>query len=351
MTRRKLSYLYPKEKKVSFTLIAKKHIEYLKKYCLEIHEADVNNFKKEDVGEVTLVHPMFYPLVDDPRRYRTLMRYADVLIGFDVCDTDKISPLSAYVSSLFDLVIVPSSFCREVYKKSGVLSNVIVLPHGVSSLWLRPKREPRDPDLIKLSKFKGKKILFFLWHSGFRKGADIVAEAFSRIVKEFKDVYLIVKMSGIIDPFVQYMYHIPNVIIFNKWFEEDDLIDLYDLCDIVVVPSRGGGFEQNALEGLVRKKIVVVSSWGSFNDYCRSCIKIINRKNVKLFVGDPRANIIHCGFGVDPDPVDLYRKLKHVLLNFDYWRKRFEDISESIRRVYTWNKICHRLYMILSKYV
>jgi len=239
----RITYMYPRRKRVSFTIVAKKHIKELRRRGLDIHEADIHAFNKDDIGVLTLVHPIFYPLIDSPRSYRTILRHSDKLIGFDVCDTDRISHLASYVANLFDCVIVPSTFCKEVYRRSGVFIDIEVLPHGVDDVFLREPREPRDKDVRRIYELKGRKILFFLWHSGFRKGADVVADAFSRLTKEFDNVYLIVKLAGILDPFVQFLYNIPNVILFNKWLDDEDLVDLYDACDIVVVPSRGGGFE------------------------------------------------------------------------------------------------------------
>ena len=344
----KLTYMYPMRKRVSFTLIAKKHIAQLRKRGVEVVEADIHSFTPRQLSPLTLVHPVFYPLIDSPQSYRTIIRHADCLVGFDVCDTDKISPLAAYVANLFDLILVPTSWCKQVYQRSGVISRVDVLPHGVDEVFLREPREPKDPDVKKIHEMKGRKILFFLWHSGFRKGADVVAEAFARLVKEFNDVYLIVKIAQLWDPLLQYMFHLPNVVIFNKWLSDEDLVDLYDACDIVVCPSRGGGFELNALEGLARGKIVIVSQWGAFDDYAKECLRVASKSTIDLFLGDHIAKTIHCGKGVDPDPVDLYNKLKLVLGLYDSFKAKFERLSIIVKRAFTWDAIGERLFKMLK---
>jgi len=344
----RVTYLYPKRKRLSFTIVAERHIEQLRKRGVEVHEADIHAFTSKDLSDVTLVHPIFYPLIDSPFRYKLLIRYGNRLAGFDVCDTDRITPLAAYVANLFDLVIVPTSFCARVYKSSGVMTRVEVLPHGIDSEFLREPREPRDPDVRKVYELRGTKILFFLWHSGMRKGADVVAEAFARLVKEFRDVYLIVKIAGLWDPLLQFMYSIPNVKIFNKWLSTDDLVDLYDSVDIVVVPSRGGGFELNALEALARGKITVVSSWGAFDDYCKLCERVRSRKALDLFLGDRVAKTIHCGKGVDPDPNDLYVKLKYAIEHRDLLEVKYRRLAEDVRRNYSWDRVGERLYSLVK---
>jgi len=348
---RKLTYIYPIRQNVSFRRVARYHIRELRRHGVEVVEKDIKMFTEDDIGEVTVLHPIFYPLTGSPKRLRWLVKKASTLIGFDVCDTNRISRLAAYISNMFDMVILPSTFCKHVYRYSGVYTRLEVLPHGIDSIFLRPPRDPKDPDVKKVAEKKGTKILFFLWHSGFRKGSDVVAEAFSRIVKEFKDVYLIVKLCGILDPFIEFMMYIPNVVLFNKWLSDDDLVDLYDVCDIVVVPSRGGGFELNALEGLARGKIVITSQWGAFQDYCKECLQVGTRRLVDLFMGDPNAKLIHDGKGVDPDPDDLYQKLKYAITMKDTLSKKYERIAEYVRRNYTWERIGERLVALLKPFL
>jgi len=343
--------MYPIDQRVSFRLIAKKHVELLRNFGIEVIERNVRHFTHHHVGEVTIVHPMFYPLVSTPWKMKWLIKKAKYLIGFDVCDTDRISNLASFVANMFDLVSVPCKFCKNVYRFSGVITQIEVLPHGVDDVFFREHREPNDPDLKRIASYRGRKILFFLWHSGFRKGADIVADAFARIVKEFGNVYLIVKTSELIDPFTQFLMHIPNVIFFNKWLSEDDLVDLYDICDIVVVPSRGGGFELNALEGLARGKIVVVSQWGSFDDYCKECLRVTTKNLIDLFMGDCQAKMIHSGKGVNPDSFDLYQKLKYALQMYDVLLKRFKVLQRVVRENYNWKTIGKQLYDMVRPFL
>jgi len=347
----KATYLYPKNQTISFTLIARKHIEILRNAGWEIIEGEVNFIEKAEILPITFVHPMFYPLATGPRSYRRLLKYADTLIGFDVADTDKISPLAAYVASQFDLIFVPTKAIADIYKRSGVISKIRVLPHGIDEKWLRPPREPKHPKIKSIAKLKGKKLLFFLWHSGYRKGADVVAEAFARLVKEFDNVYLILKMTKNPDPFLQFLYALPNVIVIPEWMDEEDLIDLYDVCDIVLVPSRGGGFEVNALEGLARRKIVIVSRWGAFDDYAKDALRVSTKKAVNIFIGDKRANVIHCGYGIDPDPQDLYQRIKYAITMEEVVRKRYWDIWENVRMNYTWDVIGKRFINLLKKHL
>jgi len=346
-----ITYLYPIKQRISFTLIAEKHIKQLRDRGINVRVADIHNFRDEELSHVTLVHPILYPLISSPKHYRRLYKHCEKLIGFDVADTDKLSPLAAYVVSTFDLVFVPAHFIKLVYLRSGALTRIEVLPHGVDDIFFREAREPKHEKIREIQRLKGTKFLFFLWHSGYRKGADVVAEAFTRLAKENSNVYLIVKMCRNPDPFVQFLLANDRTIILDEWLSEDDLVDLYDVCDVVLVPSRGGGFELNALEAMARGKITIVSDWGAFNDYAKNCVRVTSKGVVDLFIGDRRAKVIHSGKGANPDPQDLYEKMKYVLLMKSTLEKRFKKMSKFVKNNYTWNVVGEKLFNYIKPFL
>jgi len=347
----KVTYIYPIKHRVSFTLVARQHVKYLRQWGIEIEEVDEREIKPEKLNKVTIVHPIFYILYSNHAKVlRVLIENTETLIGFDVCDTNHISPLASYTASQFDVVCVPTTYTKEVFLKSGVMTHIEVIPHGVDEIFLRKDVQPKDDDVKRISELRGFKVLFFLWHSGFRKGADVVANAFARLAKKYNNVYLIVKCVDIIDPFTQFLFFVPNTIFIFKWLSLEDLVALYDAVDLVVVPSRGGGFEINALESLCREKPVIVSEWGAFNDYCSNCIKVRTRKLVKTFEFDPLSKWIHDGYGVDPDPIDLAEKIEYVMNNYDDVIKHYKPIFENAKK-YTWENVTKKLYDLLKRYI
>ena len=345
-----LTYMYPKRKRVSFTVIAEHHIRELRRLGWQVREVDVHNVKEWEIEGNVVIHPLFYTSLDQPKLFRLVLRRAKTVIGFDVADTSHISNLAAYAASLTDAVVVPSNYSRTVFARSGVLAPVYVVPHGVDDVFLRDAREPSDDEIRELARMKCFKILFFLWHSGFRKGADVVAEAYAKVAKK-RNVCLIVKGAGFPDPFLEYFQFLPNVTVISRWLSKDDLVDLYDAVDLVVVPSRGGGFELNALEALARRKPVIVSSWPAFDDYCKTCLRVTSRGTVELFKGDPVAKKVHDGAGVNPDPGDLAQKIVYVIDNYDSVMRRYESVFKTVRSFFTWRVIGKTLSNLLERLI
>jgi hypothetical protein len=100
----------------------------------------------------------------------------DQLIAVDVCDSDRMSTVAVELLNLADKVVVPSTFCKQVYEASGVKRQVYIVPHGVDPEWYETENvwdtrpvSSINPMLIELLLYKLKKgkrlLLFWLWHS------------------------------------------------------------------------------------------------------------------------------------------------------------------------------------------
>ena len=278
-----------------------------------------------------LVHPIFYIFQERRRAIQRLRRGHGHIGGFDLADTDKISPFASTTANEIDLIMVPSECSKETFIRSGVKTRVEVVPHGVNEeLYSSPKGHlhliPRD----------GVKILFFFLHSELRKGADIVRVVMKRILSERPDVRFILKTGAMND-----LCNLPRTTWITQWLSELDLIRLYDACDIVFAPSRGGGFEINVLEGLARGKVVVTSDWPAIQEYAaRYAITIeSDGTKVKPLSGNP----IHIGYGANPHVNQSYELMNYALDNLEYLKKKAEKYAPEIRKKYSWKKTARRI--------
>ena len=342
---KRISYIYPLNSTHSFHIVAVNHIRYLKDKHLsddqhiEIEEIDwseLSNIYWNEKRNV-LIHPFMYPFasaesfIQNSKNFARLLAMKNKIGGFDVADSDRISKSAADLINKIDLMMVPSSFVKDVYIKSGVTIPVEVLPHGISDEFLSDNITDTDNNkIIKLRKMKEKDkilILYFLIHSGHRKGADLVKKVMRRIQKKFKDVYLVVRSKN-----CSYFSEIRSVCV-DSWLSDDDLVALYDSCDICLSPSRGGGFELNALEAASRGIPTLVPNGGCFLDLINYFIPIdIGDKVTQSLPGNP----IHTGFGCDVDKDDFEAKLTDVINRLDYWKEHFSDNTKEIREKYSW---------------
>jgi len=240
-------YVYPQWHTVSFTLVSHKHIEQLKKY-FRLYAIDELAFPYRDIfcKPVCVIHPYFFIVQRNPQRFLYMLEKFKAVIGIDVADTDMIGRVGVQLANLANCMIVPSTFCKFAYERSGVKVPIHVVPHGLSKAYYDPRKLPTDKYLKHLLELKRKRnyiyVLFFLIHSGERKGVDLVYDVMREIVKMYNNVKLIVKI-GVMNEYHKRIVESMGGFIFSKFLNEHNLIALYDMCDIYPLFSRGGGFE------------------------------------------------------------------------------------------------------------
>ncbi len=387
-----ISYIHQIYSRSSFNIVSSNHIKYLRmakddlvttgsiltdsSKDIEIQEIDwsmLENIALENNVNV-LLHPILH-LSGSPGQFSQnsgiFSRLLDIkhkIGGFDVADSDKMSSFSVEIFNKLDLIMVPSNWSREAYVNSGVKSPVEVLPHGISDKFSdnntvtmsdkiteaineitedvneTTKTINKNTTKIKELKEHGNiLILYFMLHSSYRKGADLVTEVMKRIQSKSKNVYLVFKSPGVL------ARECPGVngIGLRDWINEDDLRSLYDSCDICICPSRGGGFELNALEASSRGIPTLVPNGGCFLDYIDYLIPVdLSNKKIKLFDGNP----IHVGNGFEVDIDDFEEKLTDTINNLEKYKSQFRRNSKGIRDKLSWRSTAKTLEEYLRKY-
>jgi len=350
-------YVYPRFKSVSFSLISRQHIKYLSKK-IKIHEVDeeaLDNLqwlKRRNI----LLHPILYSVIGDQvsqfevrqKRLQRLLRVKRKLGGFETADSNKISKVAVDALNNLDLIIVPSTFAQMAFKVSGVQVPIEVVPHGLNDAMLT-ENGITDPAILKIKRIKEEKnaklVLYFLLHSEYRKGADIALEALRFIQRKHQNVYLVLRSQGGKDKILEEFRKLRTIEI-TSWLKDDVLRQLYDVCDVLIVPSRGGGFELNALEGIARGLPTIVPNAGCFKDYLDFCIPVNITDRPKIFTDNP----IHIGTGWEVSVDDLAYTLSNVLEELDYFKQIAKSNAIIARDRYNWGVICEKLYEVLNKY-
>ncbi len=320
----------------SWGVVSEHHIEELPKFGWNVHSILMSDLITRGVGtkdSVGIIQPVFSVFQNNYVHIGRLKTFHRRVCGFDVADTDALHPSAVAMANHMDLLMVPSEQSKRVYVNSGVKTRVEAVPHGVGPLFSSPDTAP-----LHLVPKDGVKILFFFLHSYLRKGHDIVQSVMARLFRERSDIRLIVKGG---DPVVQNQ----RTTTVPGWLREGDLVHLYDACDILFAPSRGGGFELNILEAMARGLPVATSDWPTIQEYTEGhAVTINSRGMVKPLPGDP----IHIGYGVDPDPEDAYLKLEYMIENLEELKKKAMAYAPLVRSKYSWSNSAKRIVQCLE---
>ena len=339
-------YVYPMWHKVSFTLIAEKHLEYMTKW-LRMERIDELAFPHitPHSRPIVFVHPYFFIMMRASKFISRKLHLYGALIGIDVADSDHITNLAVSMTNYAYAMIVPSNFAKHAYVRSGVTIPVHVVPHGLDPEWYsKPKEKPRYfTDIAKIKEAKGLKlILFFLWHSDYRKGWDLVFEFYRLLRRERKDVVMVLKTGDANSPQAA-QCKLLGCIHISGWLTEDQKMELYDLADLYPLFSRGGGFELNGLEAIARGVITIAAKWGSWDDYLPQWALLPSRQCPYVL----RDNPVHDGRGVEVI-VDRAVDFAHTVLdNLDEYRAKLQDHVESyVINKFRWDVVAKQLYEI-----
>jgi len=351
-------YVYPFFKHVSFSAIGNEHVKQLKKY-FRIEIIDEIAFPSILIATYPLVllHPYFYPVQKFERKIRRQRSKIAGLIGIDVADTDHLTKYAVGLTKYADALIVPSKHARNVYARSGVRKPIYVVPHGVREEYLRlEKTKPETfEELAKLKEERKLKLLLsYIVHSPYRKGLDLLLAIYAKLLKERGDVLLVLKTAMGVGYFLESIEKIGAVLehhmdgkVHMGWLTEKQKIELFDLCDLFLLTSRGGGFEHPPLEGLARGLPVIGAKGGAWEDYLPEWLLVESKKSGKIFKENP----IHDGCGVEISIDKAVNKAHRILNNLDDYRARVKDyVNSEICKNFTWDAVGKKLRDVILKF-
>ncbi|MBN2529714.1 MAG: glycosyltransferase family 4 protein [Deltaproteobacteria bacterium] len=187
-----------------------------------------------------------------------------------------------------DLLLVSSTFCRDIFVQCGMDDEKIdILHYGYD-----PKiYTPAGPKLD-LTAHTNRRFKFLTVASPHkRKGIETLLQAYRNAFTRDDDVVLLVKLNYIPHkkkgkPFEYRDIHgmfddyrkdktAPEVILLDTFFSEHDIAALYRCADCLVSATRGEGFGMVYLEALACGLPVMVTGWSGHMDF-------LNHENATL---------------------------------------------------------------------
>ncbi len=320
----------------------------------EIPELNYNMFTPVRYP-LSIVHPFFYSMYHWSKveftffeQYRSRL---SALIGIEVADTDQISAEYINLANNYaDELIVNSAWSRNAFEKSGTKVPINIVYHAYDPLLesdIDFSKVDKQIQLIKKIKNekKIKLIMISLWHSDYRKGADLFHQIALKLQKERDDVYFLVKSALPRADFSDLrMFNVTGIIPFY------DMVALYKIADIYLLTSRGGSFELNCLEALVSGIPCIATADGAWSEFYDGNTKHLLVKSRDRPVVLPR-NKIHIGRGVEMDIEDAVNKLHVILDNLDDEKAKVRESHKYLCEKFSYNAVKQQLWNVIEKYL
>ncbi len=185
------------------------------------------------------------------------------------------------INSQCDQLWVYSNWVMEQAISGGVIPKKIkVMPIGVKTPSINLENISFDIKTKKTFKF------FFIGATIYRKGIDILLEAYKKAFSNNDDVTLIIKDNpkDVFYKDISYQKEIedvikeknsPEIILINDYLSEEEILLIYDAVDIGVFPYRSEGFARPILELMAAGVPSIVPNFGPCLDYCSDAHSII----------------------------------------------------------------------------
>ncbi len=257
---------------------------------------------------------------------------------------------------------VPTALVRQMYVDSGIdPEKVQVIPNGVDTQKYRPGLKPMK--LATKKKFK----FLFVGGTIYRKGPDILLDAFSQAFTSTDDVCLVVKDFGGDSCYagqtaaeairaLQNKPNAPEIIYLTQEMSAAEMPSLYAACDCLVLPYRGEGFGMPVLEAMACGLPVIVTAMGATDSFVMADAgwKIpARRQRLNGCVGE--IPLVKSGWLLEPSTAALVRIMKTVAENPTECRRRGANGRSFVERRLDWNHVAaiveHRLKTLASKFV
>lgn len=188
-----------------------------------IGEGSPNTNVVPGLGGVLMGYPSFFG--DFGALAQIGVRMALTMFESTKLPDDWIAPLNA-----LDAVVVPCSWCADVFRNSGVTTPIHVVPLGISPAFRYDSRRVQDKFRILAIGDK---------NSWIRKGTHRAMWAFMKAFGDSTDVELVIKSKD--GPMFESVLN-PNIALVDADYDERQLNDFYHSFDLMVFPSCGEGF-------------------------------------------------------------------------------------------------------------
>jgi glycosyltransferase involved in cell wall biosynthesis len=243
-------------------------------------------------------------------------------------------------------VIVPSWFCVDAFRQSGVTSPIHVIPLGVDELYQYKERlrtqdsglragivlSPQSPVLS-----QGRSPLTFLafLDRGERKGGQMAVQAFLRAFGDDERYRLILK--GRAATGTSFTFTNPNIEVIQHDMEMEELLQLYYRCDVLISAAKGEGFGMLPREFAASGGLALATDWSGTAEGLNQWGWPLPYRLVpatwsqnKAFAGQS------LGEWAELDPAQVAEVLLHVAENWAGVRLQLPRKAQTCRDLYSW---------------
>jgi hypothetical protein len=224
-------------------------------------------------------------------------------------------------------VIVPSWFCVDAFRQSGVTSRIHVIPLGVDDLY-QFRQRPETPSPLTFLAFLDR---------GERKGGQMAVQAFLRAFGDDERYRLILKGRGANG--TGFTLTNPNIEVIQRDMDEQELLELYYRSDVLISAAKGEGFGMLPREFAASGGLALATDWSGTAEgqdlwgwpLPYTLVKATWSQN-KAFAGQD------LGEWAELDPAQVAEVLLHIAENWTGYHRQLPRKASACRDLYSWRE-------------
>jgi hypothetical protein len=262
-------------------------------------------------------------------------------VGGFVCETDRIPPSWVEVCNRMDLVYVPSTFCQQAFRQSGVRTPLMVVPHGLEPEYRPARRMHREQPMRFYNSIHASSTLE-------RKGIDSLVgcflEAFGPSGRDARLVLRTELSTQLIEIRQRHDFGSAITLLPLDPLPTDQFAALYSEFHCTVHPSRGEGFGLIPLQSIACETPVIATAATGMVDYLDESNSLPLRTSGQVparYVGHATGNY----FEIDED--HLVELLGDVHRHWEDHYDRVRRAAPAIRTRFRWSTVLAELLEIV----
>tara|TARA_Y100001963_G_scaffold140429_1_gene207418 strand:- start:572 stop:1732 length:1161 start_codon:yes stop_codon:yes gene_type:complete len=255
-----------------------------------------------------------------------------------------------------DMLCVPSNYERDIFVTGGMNpDNITVVPNGYDEKVFN--LDPVDPyPGMNTDKYN----FVFVGNGQWRKGVDILLNAWKDAVKKFDNCTLIIKdnpavygMNNLLNEIIklQYKTQCADIIYIDDQLSDEQMASIYKNCKFVIHPYRAEGFGMHIQEAVACGCFPFLPDTGPHNDFIPEHIGArlpVNTLNVDITnpeyfavkPGDALSLMSTHTFINEPDTESVRQTIQGVYHHHQK-EKLLNDVRDA-KMENTWTNVCKK---------
>jgi len=266
-----------------------------------------------------------------------------------------------------DALIVPSKFVSTVFRNAGLNpENLFVVPNGYNKELFNTDEDNSDSKYVDKDKFN----FLYVGNSQWRKGLDILMNAWSDCFKKFDNATLTIKdnpkiygQSNVLNEIIkmQYKTGCSEVQYIDEDLSDKEMAALFKASDIIVHPYRAEGFGMHIQEAMACGCVPVVSAEGATDDFVshengfllpveRKTMNITDSNVFAMKPGDAMTGMSTHTFYNEPNVDALKNGIKMIYHSHNKEEEIYSK-KDAINMVNTWEKVAEDYATVFEKVI